>query len=127
MDKILLVEDHLPEQQVMATFLKACGYEVFTAGDRQTATQLLERIPDIIVTDLMLAGGDGLDVLQEAGQILPETPVIITTGYGTIASAVAAMKKGAFDYLTKPVNPDELLLVIQRAAEHSQLREKFGA
>jgi DNA-binding NtrC family response regulator len=124
MDKILLVEDDVRQQRAIATLLKKCGYEVLTAAGCAAASRLLAQVPDIIVTDLNLAGADGLEVLREAHQVLPETPVIITTGYGSIASAVNAMKQGAFDYLTKPTNPEELLLVIQRAAERSQLQRE---
>jgi DNA-binding NtrC family response regulator len=124
MERILLVEDEAREQRAVATFLKHRGYEVLTAADSTAASQLLAQIPDIIVTDLKLAGSDGLGVLREAHQALPETPVIITTGHGSIASAVQAMKQGAFDYLTKPINPDEILLVIQRAAERSRLQRE---
>jgi DNA-binding NtrC family response regulator len=124
MERILLVEDEAREQRAVAAFLKHRGYEVLTAADSTAASQLLAQIPDIIVTDLKLAGSDGLGVLREAHQALPETPVIITTGHGSIASAVQAMKQGAFDYLTKPINPDEILLVIQRAAERSRLQRE---
>jgi two-component system, NtrC family, response regulator AtoC len=124
MEKVLLVEDGLREQRAMAAFLKHRGYEVLVAADRERGYQLLAQIPDIVVTDLKLAGGDGLGVLHDARQALPETPVIITTGHGSIASAVQAMKDGAFDYLTKPINPEELLLAIQRAAERSRLQRE---
>jgi DNA-binding NtrC family response regulator len=124
MDKLLLVEDNVREQQAIARFLTSRGYAVLTAADSKSACRLLAHIPDIIVTDLKLAGSDGLEVLREAHQVVPETPVIITTGHGTVFSAVAAMKQGAFDYLTKPINPEELLLVIQRAAERSQLQRE---
>jgi DNA-binding NtrC family response regulator len=124
MDKILVVEDDARELRAITLFLKRYGYDVLTAADGLAASQSFTKIPDIIVTDLNLAGSDGLDVLREARELLPETPVIIITGHGTIASAVEAMKQGAFDYLTKPINPDELLLVIQRAAERTQLQRE---
>ena len=125
MEKILLVEDDRSQQEALATLLKTWGYEVLTAGDDGSASRLFGNVPDIILTDLNLGGGTGLEVLQEARQVLPETPVIITTGYGTIASAVKAMKDGAFDYLTKPINPEELLLAIQRPTERSQLQREI--
>jgi DNA-binding NtrC family response regulator len=74
-----------------------------------------------------LAEGDGMGVLQEAHRALPETPVIITTGHGSIASAVGAMKQGAFDYLTKPIIPDELLLVIRGRPNVPSSSGKFAA
>ena len=123
-ETILLVEDDAREQRAIAAFLRHHGYEVLTASSGPTAKELFTHVPDIIVTDLKLAGADGLDVLRAAHQELPETPVIIITGHGTVASAVEAMKQGAFDYLIKPVNPEELLLVIQRAAERSRLQRE---
>jgi DNA-binding NtrC family response regulator len=124
MDKLLLVEDDLVTQRAVASYLSGHGYEILTAADGASASRLLAQVPDVIVTDLNLAGSDGMEVLREAHQVLPETPVIITTGYGTIASAVEAMKQGAFDYRTKPINPEELLLVIRRAAERTQLQRE---
>jgi DNA-binding NtrC family response regulator len=124
MDKVLLVEDNVSQQRALATFLKDHGYQILFAADSESACQLLGQIPDIILLDLKLAEGDGLEVLREAKEFLPETPVIIMTGYGSVASAVEAMKQGAFDFLTKPVNPEELLLVIQRGAERSHLHRE---
>lgn len=124
METILLVEDDAREQRAIATFLKNRGHEVLTASDGKAAEKLFARGPDVIVTDLKIAGVDGLEVLRAAHQDLPETPVIIVTGHGTVTSAVEAMKQGAFDYLTKPVNPEELLVTIQRAAERSQLQRE---
>jgi DNA-binding NtrC family response regulator len=124
METILLVEDDAREQRAIATFLKNRGHEVLTASNGRQAETLFAQAPDIIVTDLKMAGADGLEVLRAAHQELPETPVIIITGHGTVASAVEAMKQGAFDDLTQPVNPEELLLVIQRAAERSRLQRE---
>jgi two-component system response regulator AtoC len=124
MDKLLFVEDNSSEQRAIGTFLKKHGYEVLIASNGRSASDFLAQMPDIILTDLNLVGGDGLNVLREARHMLPETPVIISTGYGSVASAVEAMKEGAFDYLTKPVNPEELLLVIERAAEQSKLQRE---
>jgi DNA-binding NtrC family response regulator len=124
MEKILLVEDDAREQRAVATYLKGRGYDVLTAADGSSACQRFAELPDVIVTDLKMAGVDGLEVLREARQLVPESPVILMTGHGTVASAVEAMKQGAFDYLTKPVNPEELLLVIQRAAERSHLQRE---
>ena len=124
MDKVLLVEDNVSQQRALATLLKEHGYQILFAADSESACQLLAQIPDIILLDLKLAEGDGLEVLREAKEFLPETPVIIMTGYGSVASAVEAMKQGAFDFLTKPVNPEKLLLVIQRGAERSHLHRE---
>jgi DNA-binding NtrC family response regulator len=124
METILLVEDDACEQRAIATFLKNRDHQVLTASNGKAAMERFAQVPDVIVTDLKMAGGDGLEVLHAAHEALPETPVILITGHGTIGSAVEAMKQGAFDYLTKPVNPEELLLTIERAAERSQLQRE---
>jgi len=76
---------------------------------------------DLIITDLKMPGVDGLDVLHAAQQREPSTPVIVLTGYPTVASAIESVKAGAFDYVCKPVTPDELLLATNKALEHSRL------
>jgi DNA-binding NtrC family response regulator len=124
MDKVLLVEDDVHSRAKTALFLEKHCFEVLLAADTESASRLFAQIPDIIVTDLMLVGSDGMEVLREARELLPETPIIITTGHGSISSAVDAMKRGAFDYLTKPIDPEELLVVIHRAAEQSKLQRE---
>jgi two-component system response regulator HydG len=86
-----------------------------------TLRALEQRTFDIVLLDLRLPGASGLDLLQEIKQRRPETQVILMTGYGSVASAVQAMKMGAYDYVTKPFNLDELKLLLQRAAGHVRL------
>lgn len=126
MDTILLVDGDLLQRRAIATFLENRGYDVRIAADCQSPFQLLGQLPDLIVTDLHPAGGgEGMNLLSEVGRLLPETPVIVTTGFGRIANAVEAMKHGASDYVTTPVNMEELLLVIQRATEWSRLHREI--
>src|SRR5213078_2289966 len=78
---------------------------------------------DLIVTDLQLGKTSGLNVLDAAKQLLPDVPVLIITGYGTVKSAVEAMHKGAYDYITKPVDNEELKIIIGRALQLRQLSQ----
>ena len=79
---------------------------------------------DLILTDLVMPGKGGMDVLKGATASQPNTPVIVMTGFGTVETAVEAMKIGAFDYLTKPFNLDELLIVLDKALSVSQLQKE---
>jgi two-component system response regulator HydG len=101
---------------------RALGFDAQTADEVGAALRALEqRTFDIVLLDLRLPGASGLDLLQEIKQRRPETQVILMTGYGSVASAVQAMKMGAYDYVTKPFNLDELKLLLQRAAGHVRL------
>lgn len=120
--RILLVEDDQSFSTLLLIELKKQGFSVQAV---KTAEDALRRLPrelyDIVLTDLRLKGADGLAVLKEARKVQPEAGVVVLTGHGTVDSAVEAMKAGAFDYLTKPVHPDELVLVLRKALEHRQL------
>lgn len=124
---ILLIDDEINTIKVLSEILKKHGYDVFSAT---TAEEGLERIssilPDTIILDYKLPGMNGADFLDELNKRGYQTPVIVLTAFGTIEKAVEAMKKGAFNYLTKPVNPDELLTIIRTAVEkHLLLRENI--
>jgi DNA-binding NtrC family response regulator len=119
---ILLVDDELNTLKVLSAILKKNGYDVSTA---RTAEEALDKTAKMsfntIITDYRLPGLNGvefLNILKEKGY---EAPVVMLTAYGTIEKTVEAMKKGAFNYLTKPVNPDELLTVAREAVEKHQL------
>jgi two-component system response regulator HydG len=101
------------------------GYEVLTAEDGTHALALAAAGDlDVIVTDLRMPGADGLTVLREAKRFQPDVEVILMTGFGTVQTAVTAMKEGAFDYLSKPFDPDEAVLLVERALERKRLREQ---
>src|SRR5262245_39833395 len=92
------------------------GHSVTEAVNEATAVAALRRErPGVVLTDLRLPDGDGFGVLRAAKELDPELPVIVMTAYGSIQDAVAAMKQGALDFLAKPIDPDHLLLLLERA------------
>jgi DNA-binding NtrC family response regulator len=120
--RILLVEDDAAQAAMLGMELKRQGYRVETEKSAHGAIARVEKeIYDAVVTDLRLGSGDGLKVLAATKASQPETGVIVITGHGSIDNAVAAMKAGAFDYLTKPVEPEELALALRKAVEHRDL------
>jgi two-component system response regulator HydG len=124
MDKhrILLVEDDLSLGTMLAMELKRRGYDVETAKSGADAAKKLAAAEyDAVVTDLKLGDLDGLEILKRAKARDPRTEVLVMTGHGSIDTAVAAMKAGAFDYLTKPVESEELGMVLAKALEHRSL------
>ena len=116
MQQLLLVEDDIAFCKMLETFLQKKGYEVHTAfSGSEALRQIQEHTLDLIITDVRLPDQDGLSLLQHVKTNLPETPVILMTGYAEVNMAVTAMKEGAFDYISKPVRPDELLKLINSA------------
>lgn len=123
--RILLVDDDESLRRVTQFQLEQAGYEVATAAGGAEALQALQRSPqDIVVTDLRMPGLSGLELLRKIRADYPEISVVIVTAFGTIETAVEAMKAGAYDYVTKPVNPAELVLIIERALERQRLLEE---
>ena len=119
---LLLVEDEQVLRESMAELLAEEGYEVLQAPDGQAAHDLvLQRPVDLVLTDVRMPKMDGLVLLGHLRRIIPQTPVIMMTAYGTVESAVAAMRQGAFDYLLKPVQFEDALLKIRKALEFSEL------
>jgi two-component system response regulator AtoC len=122
MSVILVVDDEQLQRDILNTILSEEGYEVHTAASGEEATKLVKKYsPEIILTDLKMEGMDGIALLDSVSEDFPVTSVIIMTAYGTISSAVESIKKGAFDYLTKPLNKDSLIMTVKRAAERSEL------
>jgi DNA-binding NtrC family response regulator len=122
-DKILVVDDDLEMCQYLCEVLKGEGYPVTVMNDSLEASKAIKREEfDVIVTDLKMRGLKGLDLLKETGRVAPLTPVIIITAFGTIESAIKAMKMGAYDYLTKPFQMGEFLLAVEKAVEHRHLK-----
>jgi DNA-binding NtrC family response regulator len=119
---ILVVEDKDAMQQMLSATLVDEGYEVDIASDGQEGIRRArEKRYDLVLTDLKLPGADGIEVLSEVKEVDPETSVIVMTAFGTVESAVEAMKMGAFDFLTKPFDTDRLSLLIKRALENRRL------
>jgi DNA-binding NtrC family response regulator len=124
MNKILIVDDELNMRLVLQAMLKKEGYAVTTASNGMEALKILKADQmDIVVTDLKMPKLDGMGLLGEIIRDYPSIPVIIITAHGTIATAVDALKKGAFDYITKPFEQDELKQVIQKAVKTRRLDE----
>ncbi len=121
--RILVAEDDKSVRDTMVDLLSEAGFEVHGATDGEEALQMMrDGSFNIVITDLKMPGADGLHVLEEAKKINHDTIVIICTGFGTVGTAVKAMKLGAFEYITKPIKIDEIKLVIARAMEYQKLK-----
>jgi DNA-binding NtrC family response regulator len=120
---VLVVDDEAKMCEFLQLVLAQDGHQVVCASGGE---QALEEIRsgdeiDVILTDLMMPGTGGMEVLEEARRSLPDTPVIVITGYSTVQNAVEAMKAGAFDYLPKPFKVDEVRLVVKKALERREI------
>src|SRR5437764_2679379 len=123
MPDILLVEDKESLRRVLRLTLEHAGYSVTEAADAREAIQEISRVPHkVVLTDLRMPNGSGLDVLRAAKEANSDTPVIVMTAYGSIDEAGQEMKYGAHDFLQKPVDSNHLLLLVERALEQSRLR-----
>jgi DNA-binding NtrC family response regulator len=119
---VLLAEDETVLRESLAELLAAEGYEVLQAANGKEAHALvLQRPVDVVLTDMRMPEMDGLTLLGHLRQIAPQTPVIVVTAFGTVETAVAAMRAGAHDYLLKPVQFDDVLLKVQRALEFGEI------
>lgn len=135
--KILVVDDEKNILKVVSLTLKEDGHEVETARSFEEAAEKFKHGPyHLVITDLKLPGKSGIDLLDYVKSRDPEIPIIVITAFGTIENAVEAMKKGAFNYLTKPIHHDELLTVTRESLEKydlvrenivlkSELRQKY--
>ncbi|HEY3245964.1 MAG TPA: sigma-54 dependent transcriptional regulator [Phycisphaerae bacterium] len=132
---ILIVDDEAAMREGLAECLRPDGYDVHTCGDVASAQKLLgERVFDLVITDLVMEPRDGMELLEWVQERRPETAVIMITGYSTVATAVEAMRKGAFDYIAKPFRLDEVRMTVERAVqttglqrENRQLRRQLDA
>ena len=124
-ESILLVDDSPDILTNFSEYLVEKGWEVDTTLEGAASISMMEKKQyDIVITDLKMPGIDGMDILKYVKENSPESICIILTGYGTIKNAVEAIKLGAFDYLTKPVKLDEILISIERALEHRNLKRE---
>jgi DNA-binding NtrC family response regulator len=123
--RILVVDDDESLRWVTQAQLEQSGYEVDAAPDGNAALEMMRQVPpDLVITDLKMPGMSGLDLLRRIRSEYPEIIVIVVTAFGTVETAVEAMKAGAYDYITKPVNMDELRLIVNRGLEHLDLQEE---
>jgi two-component system response regulator HydG len=121
---ILVVDDDLAHRTMLKTLLSGWGYAVAEAKDGSAAiTRVHEKPFDLILMDVRMVKISGLEALAEIKKFNPAIPVMIMTAYASVETAVEALKKGAYDYLTKPLDFDELRLAMEIAMEHSHLRE----
>jgi DNA-binding NtrC family response regulator len=135
--RILVVEDHENERRAIMQLLKAEGFTVYGAESADKAMSYIEESVDVVLSDLNMGDVSGLDLLDLWKKRRADIQFILFTGHSSINSAVEAIKKGAYDYITKPINPDELILLIRRAVDALQkdkeidnlrrrLDQKFG-
>ncbi len=126
MVKIAVVEDDKSERWILSDFLRKKGYTVFDFEWGEEAFKFFEKNPvEVVISDLRLPGLSGVELLEKVKALRPQTEFIIVTAYGDVNSAVEAMKKGAYDYLLKPLNLEELLLKLKRIEEKFLLVRKL--
>ena len=122
---ILVVEDDLAHRMMLKKLLGGWGYQVYEADDGSGAIEKVRQTSfDLILMDIRMLNISGIEALEQIKIINPAIPVIIMTAYASVETAVTALKKGAYDYLTKPLDFDELKIAIGRATEHNRLKKE---
>jgi two-component system, NtrC family, response regulator HydG len=122
---ILVVDDDFAHRTMLKTLIAGWGYAVSEADDGSAAIDAVHRRPfDLVLMDIRMVRVSGIEALEEIRQINPAIPIILMTAYASVETAVEALKKGAYDYLTKPLDFDELRLVLERGLEHTHLKEE---
>jgi len=122
MGKVLVVDDKELMRDSVAAILSRKGHTVVTAPDARAAlARIADKRPECVVTDLQMPGMNGLELLEEIRKIDAELPVVFMTAFGSVETAVDAMRKGAFDYVTKPFSGDDLAISVERGLEHARL------
>jgi len=123
--RILVIDDEANMGHMLAAVLKKAGYEVDTASDGQAGLLKVEQMPyDYILCDIKMPVMSGMDFLRAAGQRVHQSTVIMMSAYGSIDTAIEAMKLGAYDYISKPFKPDEVLLTLKKAEERESLKKE---
>jgi two-component system response regulator HydG len=122
---LLIVDDDSTHRTMLRTLIGGWGYDVVEADDGSTAIETVQKHPfDLVLMDVRMLKVSGLEALEEIKAFNPAIPVTIMTAYSSVETAVEALKKGAYDYLTKPLDFDKLRLTIERAMEHTRLKEE---
>ena len=125
---VLVADDDRTIRRNLVLFLRSEGYRTLEADDGDAALACIAAdSPDAVLLDLKMPGRDGLDVLAELGPALADLPVIVVTAFGGSTAAIEAMRRGAYDYLTKPFDLDEVLLTLQRALRQRALAYEVKA
>src|SRR5271170_610168 len=128
MARMLVVDDQEMIRDSLAETLVREGHEVVATADGQVAAAKLGTARfDLLITDLKMPKMTGLELLAEAKRLRPELPVVLMTAFASVANAVEAMKLGAYDYIQKPFNGDEIKLLIDRTLEHNRLIRENAA
>ncbi|MBX2852190.1 MAG: sigma-54 dependent transcriptional regulator [Phycisphaeraceae bacterium] len=126
--KVLVVDDKQMMRDSVGATLQRAGYTVVVANNgRDAVAKLARHQPAVVVTDLKMPEMTGLELLQHLREADSDLPVVLMTAYGTVGDAVEAMKRGAFDFVQKPFEGDQLVVVVKRAVEHRQLRKENAA
>ncbi len=124
-EKILVVDDEQSHRTMLKAVLSQEGYQITEAADGSSAIKAVEtELVDLILMDIRMTDLDGIEAMREIKKTSPAIPVIMMTAYASVGTAVEALKSGAYDYLTKPLEMEELKLLIQKALEHYRLREE---
>ena len=122
--RILVADDEPNLRRVLTAILRREGYEVVQAADGAEAIDLLAEPVDVVITDLKMPRIDGMEVLRHTSQQLPHVPVIMITAFGTVDNAVAAVKAGAFDYIEKPFEQEQIHQIVNKAVAQANLGRK---
>ena len=123
--KVLVVDDETIVRESLRDWLSDVGHHVLTAENGSAALDIIERErTEIVITDLVMPGMNGIELLKKARGISPGTEVIVITAYGSIPTAITAMREGAYDYIEKPFCPEKAEFLIERLAEYKGLVEE---
>ena len=120
--RILIVDDELVVRESLLRWFKAEGYESYAAASAREALEVADHNWDLALVDIKMPGMDGLELQERLKEADPDLVIIIMTGYASVETAVQALKHGAYDYLAKPVDPDALVHMVQKALEHRRTR-----
>ena len=122
---ILVIDDEAGMRKYLEKLLTDNGYKVvLSSNGEQGLDELSKKSPDLALVDLKMPKMDGIEFLKRAKRVFPNLPVIIMTAYASLESAIEAMRQGAYDYINKPFDMDEILLVISKALEKKRLEEE---
>ncbi|MEK7776048.1 MAG: sigma-54 dependent transcriptional regulator, partial [Planctomycetota bacterium] len=127
-NSVLIIDDDIKLCHVLSIVINKAGYTTYTANDGRAGIEMFHKeSPAVVVLDLRMSGMDGIEVLKQIKKISSETPVIIITAYSRVQSAVEAIKLGAYDYLSKPFDNDEIVITVQRAIRERAMQQEIHA